>query len=81
MNIYVYICIHTYVQTLVNVSINVCLSNTYVCISTYIYICICTYCCSEFQCVAVYWTCVAGRVAGRAQSSACCRLWYKVCRW
>jgi len=49
MNIYVHICIHTYVQTLVIVYINVYLYNTYLYISTYIYICIYTYCCSEFH--------------------------------
>ena len=43
MNVYVYICIPTYVQTLVNVYINVYLYNTYMYISTYIYISINTY--------------------------------------
>ena len=51
MNVYVYMCIHTYVQTLVNVYINVYWYNTYIYISTYIYICIYTYCRSWFQCV------------------------------
>ena len=43
MKVYVYICIHTYVQTLVNVYINVYWYNTYMYISTYIYISINTY--------------------------------------
>ena len=43
MNVYVYICIHTDVQTLVNVYINVYLYNTYMYISTYIYLSINTY--------------------------------------
>ena len=42
MNVYVHI--HTDVQTLVNVYINVCVYNTYIYISTYICICIYTYC-------------------------------------
>ena len=49
MNVYVYICIHTSVQTLANEYINVYLYNTYIYISIYMYTCIYTYCCSEFQ--------------------------------
>ena len=48
MDVYVYICIHAYAQTLVNVYINMYLYNTYIYTSTYIHICIYTYCCSEF---------------------------------
>jgi len=71
MNVYVYICIHTDVQTLVNVYINVYLYNKYMYISTYIYLKINTY--VYIHIVAVSFSACCGVL------DVCCRACCRAC--